>query len=111
MLWLEDMELERVPTPHSSKLTVDKCLLRKGSEKKSLTFSYVKSTGESLIHRKERNCGGEIPKLSHELKDDPLICFELNRLSLPTLVCADVHSVDALRVPQSVISCSQYFPW
>jgi hypothetical protein len=61
-------ELERVTAPHSSKVSVDKMLPEERPREEITNCFICQPTGESLkIHREERNCGGEIPKLSHEL--------------------------------------------
>jgi hypothetical protein len=84
--------LERVTAPHSSKLTVDKCLPRKGPEKKSLTFSYI----DPLVNAS---------RYTENLRDREILKLspECNRLSLPTQVSADVDLVDALRVPPELV--------
>jgi hypothetical protein len=62
------MELEKVTAPLSSKVSVDKMLPEERPREEIINFFIRQATGESLeIYREERNCGGEIPKLSHEL--------------------------------------------
>jgi hypothetical protein len=62
------MELERVTAPHSSKVIVDKMLPEERPREEIINFFIRQATSESLeIYREERKCGGEIPKLSHEL--------------------------------------------